>query len=84
LSKVFASNLLYLNVISTLKSSLLDPEYNALSGLGLGLGLGLFFSLPSQTLLGAEFGKGAKKIRGPSFRMTFLGKNFHFNAENFL
>jgi len=24
---------------------------------------------------------GQKKIRGPTFRMTFLGKNFHFNAN---
>ena len=31
--------------------------------------------------LGAEFrGDGN---RGPNFRMTFLGQNFHFNAENF-
>src|SRR6218665_1084963 len=35
-------------------------------------------------LLGAQFGGTGRKFRGPNFRMTFLGTNFHFNAQNSL
>jgi len=33
--------------------------------------------------LDAEFGGTEKFIRGANFRMTFLGTNFQFHAENF-
>jgi len=32
--------------------------------------------------LSVEFGDG-KKFCGPTFRITSLGQNFHFNAKNF-
>ena len=33
--------------------------------------------------LGAEFGRTEKNFADQNFRMTLLGRNFHFDAENF-